>query len=110
MDNRPTASIGAGKARQRMGIHNRGEIAFDCADCGQSLVRCLITLNNEDLAAKGMDPVNTQVQVQCGCCGGRSYVKTVEGCFHPGAAADDMAFDLVSQEEDKLTVFRAWRK
>jgi hypothetical protein len=58
-------------------------------------MKLLITLSNADLAAKGVDPVKTQVQVQCGCCGGKSYVKTIEGCFHPGAAADDIAFDVV---------------
>lgn len=110
MDKKPTASIGAGTARPKTGIHNRGEVAFDCADCGQPLMKCLITRNNDDLKTLGVDPVVSRVQVQCGICGGRSYIKDVEGCFHPGAAADDIGFDLISQEEDTLTVFRAWRK
>lgn len=106
---KPVASIEGGKARQKLGLHNRGEVVFDCADCGAPLMKMLITMNNEDLVAQGVDPVNTRIQVQCGC-GGRSYVQTVEGCFHPGAAADDIAFDVVPNDDETLTVFRAWRK
>lgn len=110
MNNQPKASIGVAQARPLTGIKNHGEITLECADCGKPLMRFLNTRTNAELQAMGAEPVTTKVQVQCGLCGGRSYAKTIEGCFCPGAAADDIVFDVVDSGRDDVTAFRAWGK
>jgi hypothetical protein len=108
--NRPQASVGE-RTRTPTGIQHRGEVVLDCADCGTTLLKLIITRNNDDLAKLNADPVKTKVQAVCEICGGRSYVRDVEGCFCPGAAADDMAFDVLAQDDgDEITRFRAWSK
>jgi hypothetical protein len=94
---------------KKAGLKNRGEISVDCADCGAALMRFLIVRNNVDLAELGVDPVTTTVRCKCGICGGTSYVKTIEGQFYPGAAEDNIAFEVQDPPDGETIVFRAWR-
>ena len=99
----------AEEARNPAGLKNRGEVSVDCADCGAQLMTILIVRNNADLAEIGASPVTTQLRCACGICGGKSYVQTVEGQFYPGAAADDIAFE-VQEPDGEVVVFKAWRQ
>ena len=62
-----------------------------------------------DLAEIKADPVTTAVRCKCGICGGTSYVKTIEGQFYPGAAEDNIAFEVQEPPDGETIVFRAWR-
>lgn len=97
-------------------LKNRGEIAVACADCGTALMSFLVVRNNDDLRAlpQPVEPITTRVRCDCGICGGKSYVHTIEGQFYPGAAQDNIAFEPLDRDEQNgeghaVTTFKAWR-
>lgn len=95
--------------RPLKGLQNRGLVNFECADCGKPL----LVLQLAAVDGESRSKVLTRIAVQCGLCGGCSYVQQVSGQFYPGAPNDKMAFDvsdndLNAPEADVL--FKAWNK
>ncbi len=96
--------------KDKKGLENYQKIIGECADCGTPLLEFWVTISNETLIKRGIDPITNKILVKCGICGGRSYIKTVNGSFHVGAASDDIVFEpLDEQIEDCDYVFKAWK-
>lgn len=95
--------------KQLKGLQNRGTIDFKCADCDKLLLVLQLTSVEGDQKAE----VLTRVAVKCLECGGFSYVKSISGCFYPGAPSDNMAFDTLDDDigaPEAEVLFRAWSK
>lgn len=98
-----------GEDRQLKGLLNRGQMNFECADCGE----LLLVLQLADVEGDNKSEVLTRVAVQCDLCGGCSYSQQVPGQFYPGAPNDQMAFDIADDDTDAPetdVLFRAWSK
>lgn len=98
------------KKRQKLGLQDRGVTTVECVDCSKHLMVFQITKNNEDLEK----PVSTKILIECGFCGGMSYVKNIDGQFYPGAANDNILFEPLDPKTPKCfeydVLFRAWPK
>jgi hypothetical protein len=99
--------------KKSLGLQNRGIEKIECADCGALLMVFQITKSNKDLNDESSSSVITKVVVDCGLCGGLSYVKTINGQFYPGAANDNMLFEPLDAKDARVSCdirFRAWEK
>ncbi len=95
----------------KLGLTDEGCMDIDCADCGQDLMVLQKTKSNATLIQEGESPIKTVILVLCEICGGRSYLKTVEGQFYPGSPNDEMGFEPVDADEwdHADIVFKAWK-
>jgi hypothetical protein len=96
--------------KQLLGLKDRGKITIDCVDCGQPLMIFQICKTNADLTKEGLSPVECKVLVDCGLCGGQSYISKIEGQFYPGSPSDQMCFENIENNDKCDFAFRAWRK
>jgi len=93
-----------------LGLKNRGKVYINCADCGGALMIFQICKTNEDLIKEGLSPICCKVLVNCGLCGGRSYLTEINGQFYPGSASDQLGFENVDSNLECDFAFRVWSK
>jgi transcription elongation factor Elf1 len=79
-----------GENKTLKGLQNRGEVNFDCADCGKRLLVLQLVSTEED----NQSEILSRIVAKCGLCGGHSYVKQISGQFYPGAPSDNMVIDI----------------
>lgn len=99
----------SGEDRQLKGLQDRGRVNFECADCGVLLLVLQLVAPKENNKSK----VLTRIAVQCGLCGGCSYIQQIFGSFYPGAPNDNMMFDISDDDAGVPEVdvlFKAWSK
>ena len=98
-----------GDDRTLKGLQNGGLVNFKCADCNRELLVLQLTTINGDNSPE----ILTRVAVQCGSCGGCSYIQQIHGQFYPGAPNDQVAFDVSDDDMGAPEVdvlFKAWEK
>lgn len=97
------------KHKKLKGLQDAGNITFECAECGMSLL--VLQLVTTTVTVK--TDVLTRIAVRCEKCGGYSYVKQVAGQFYAGTPNDDMCFDILDSDEiapETDILFKAWSK
>ena len=98
-----------GEDKVLKGLQDRGLVNLKCADCDKPLLVLQLAIIEGDNSPE----VLTRVAVQCGLCGGCSYVTQITGQFYPGAPNDQMAFDVSDDDINAPEVdvlFKAWNK
>lgn len=91
------------------GLQNKGIVNFDCDYCDNPLLVLQLT----SIDNKPSSSVLTRVSVKCCVCNCFSSVKQISGQFHPGAPNDNMAFDVLDDDEgapEADVLFKVWRK
>lgn len=81
------------------GLVDRGQVQFICSSCQCGLMSFQIGKDNDDLKDSGSSKALTRVAVRCEECGGYSNIEQIGGIFYPGAANDDMAFDVIDSRD-----------
>jgi len=92
--------------RKLKGLVDGGKVHSTCINCGKSL------MDFQLVQPQAQAEVLTRVVVKCGFCGGHSAVEQLAGQFYPGAANDDINFDVADNDtEIECDVyFKAWSK
>lgn len=65
--------------KEKAGLTDGGTVIISCSNCGEKLVRVLITRPNESIGGK---VVEWKVRATCCYCKGKSKVETIKGGFH----------------------------
>lgn len=102
-------NIEKAKQKSKVGLKDRGRICFQCKSCQKDLMEFWITLNNQDLHDRGIQPLRANILVEC-ICGGNSEIMNIEGQFVTGIAKGRKGFEPVEDKEINGVdlIFRAW--
>lgn len=98
------------REKSNNGLQDDGIVGFRCSNCDKALLELQLT----SVQGVKAQQVLTRVAVYCRDCDSFSDTKVIDGRFHPGAASDDMCFDVfdgiaASQPEADI-IFMAWEK
>lgn len=109
MDKKIKINFDQSTNKNQMGLIDRGIISMSCKECKEPLMDFWITMNNEDLINKNIEPMYANVLVECSLCGSSSFVKRIDGQFFPGRPEKRKGFEPLDKKMCGIDlIFKAW--